>query len=114
MAEQPEQSVPPLAPVVPSCRIKPHRVYSLQRVHQITGLSRVVLQRLADSGQVQVIRTGKRSIAFGGIAVLILLGLPPPSIPLPVEPAVETPHERRARGKRALDQVLKTTKEKQR
>lgn len=107
MAEQPEQSVPPLAPVVPSCRIKPHRVYSLQRVHQITGLSRVVLQRLADSGEVRVIRTGKRGVAFGGIAVLILLGLPPPSIPLPVEPRTETPHERRARGEKFKQQALK-------
>lgn len=112
MAEQLEQSVPPLAPVVPSCRIKPHRVYSLQRVHKITGLSRVVLQRLADSGEVRAIKTGNRGVAFGGIAVPIMLGLPPPEIPMPIEPQIETPHERRSRGKRALDQVLKTTTKK--
>ena len=112
MTEQPDPPVQPLTPVVPKCRIRPHRVYSLDRVHRITGLSRVVLQRLADSGQVQVIRTGKRSLAFGGIAVLILLGLPPPMIPLPVESTVETPNQRRARGERFKQQALKPTKEK--
>lgn len=110
MTEQHEQSVQPLTPVVRKCRIRPHRVYSLDRVHQITGLSRVVLQRLADTGKVQVIRTGKRSIAFGGIAVLILLGLPPPMIPLPVESTVETPNQRRARGERFKQQALKPNK----
>lgn len=109
MAEQPDPPVPPLSPVVPKCRIRPHRVYSLDRVHQITGLSRVVLQRLADTGKVQVIRTGKRSIAFGGIAVLILLGLPPP-IPLPDNTTAETPNQRRARGERFKQQALKTNK----
>jgi hypothetical protein len=94
-------------PIVDHCEIAPHRVYSLEEAHRITGISRKALRLACESGVMPHLRFGKSHIQIGGLAILIALGMPPPQVAPTPPPATESTSQRRHRGKSALDTILK-------